>query len=1560
MKNRTLHCNGRGLLLAAVLLVFAFRVVAGPVDAQRARFVAKNFLNINDARSTGLRDISAEAGFANVYVFSTDNSFVLVPADDRLQPVLGYSLNGKFDYENMPENKAAWIQEYSDAVAYAIEHQTRATDEVLQQWNDLAAGRTGTMRAVTVVAPLLTTQWNQGSPYNMLCPSGSVTGCVATAMAQVMKYWNYPSHGIGTHTYTHSTYGDLTADFQSTNYDWTNMLDSYSGSSTQVQKLAVATLMYHCGVSVDMIYSPSSSGAPTPWVADALKTYFHYSSETQHQYREDYDDAVWISMLKSDLDQLRPIQYHGSGSGGHSFVFDGYNSSNYFHVNWGWGGYCDEYYPITNLSPGPGGIGSGSGNYNNGQGAILGAHPSDCAAADPTNLTYTQSGRNVTLTWNACSGAVSYNVYWNGHYVGNTASPTFDHVASYGSNRYWVRSVDATGEMSLSSNDVTVTVDYETPVVDDLTATVSNNNVTLSWTAPDWCYPETPTATLSYGEGSLYYSWSYTCYGHRYLAADLAQYANKAVYKVGTFVSYPGDYTVYIYTDTNGSQPMASSLAATKSIHCTDSYFWLDFELDEPIILSGTKDLWVVMKQQNTGQSFPVPSFNQTGSYNANACYAGSNPTSLSSVSSYSVAWLIRTCLTDGVYTYNIYKDGSSLATNVGGTSYNDNNLAPGTYNYYVKTIYYAGESTASNQVTAQIGAGDYIAIGATANPTIGGTVTGAGSYLEGGNCTLTANANPGYSFVNWTKNGTVVSNNNPYSFTVTEAGNYVANFVVAHNLVATPDPIAMGYRPNGAWMRPLTVNIFNNNDCNVSINSITASNPYFQIDLPGTAYPFILEENADFDIDLSTGSGSGEINGTLTINCFNNIEASFNLSAIAYTPVSPDVWELAQNVTTFPFTATLNATTAPLYDNYRLPGDNPDGPDAVYKLTIAQDTYLNASVTGENGKVALYHENFYGYGGPDINNYYTGEPISEWLHYDDGTYSTSVGMNSATTLYWASMFPTEMLAAYAGTNLTKVSLYENNYNTNDVTVSIYLGGDNAPGTLMSTMTYTPVGNGFHEVSLTTPVAIDGTQNLWIVFNEYGTYVANACADSGEVNNRWLSFDGTSWMDLANAGVSNHGWMIRGFVTNQSGRMMTLNGNRDNGSIQNVFTPAGVYYLVASSTSNEFTVNVNTGSLPTQTTTLANGWSWWSTYIEQEGIDGLSMLENSLGNACTRIQSRMEFIDNLEYMGYHFWDGTLTAINNEESYRIRTNTACQAAVTGAVTTPAAHPITVNPGWNWIGFPSSQALGVTAALSSFSPTVNDQIKGRYNFATYLGNYGGTDYWDGYLTTLEPGQGYMYKSNATTAKTLVYQTGSKTVLLPNGTTKDNFYTPVCEEYADNMTITAEVVIEGTALRSEYELAAFAGNECRGSVKLKYVEPLDRYLAFLMVFGDGEEALSFVLTDGEETLWSNESLMFTANGALGTPAEPLVLYFGTTGVDESEQARINIYPNPSNGVFNVEGNGIQRVEVLNAMGQTLFIQETQDNRIQIDLSGKAKGMYLLRVVTENGILSNQLLKY
>jgi hypothetical protein len=768
----------------ALLFVMVVSVFAEHVEVSNARKAARTFLRCNNVKSTGLRDVSAEAGYANLYVFTTEHSFVIISADDCVQPILGYSLTGGFDFENMPDNKRAWIEGYNDEIQFAIAHQTRASTEVVQQWRNLIEGNPIIDRATTVVAPLLQTQWGQGSPYNMLCPGGSVAGCVATAMAQIMKYWNYPAHGIGWHSYTpysHPEYGEQLADFQSTTYDWANMTNTYNYSSTETQKLAVATLMYHCGVSVNMDYSPSASSAGS--AAGALKEYFNYSSETEYHYRSEYTDNVWINMLKADLNLNRPIWYRGSSSGGgHAFVFDGYNSSSYFHVNWGWGGYCDEYYTINNLNP--------NNVYNDDQAAIFGIHPSECTANAPTNLNYSQNGRNVTLSWSAAIGASSYQVYRDNFFLGSVSSTTYSDIVPYGTSVYYVRSMDSQGRLSLSSNAVTITVNYSTPVVNNLAATVMGNNVNLTWTAPDWCYPATPTATMTYGEGNYNGSYGYSgsanmYWGHRYIASSLNNYNNMKVYKVSFYANETGSYKVYVYKGTTSNHPQTLVLQQSVSV---GTIGWFDIDISTPIQIDASQDLWVFIYDPEY-RNYPATYSSYSGS---EGNYYSTNPVSWVNNGG-NFAFNIRTFVSDGTYTYNIYRNNSCIANNVSGTSYSDNNLATGLYNYYVKTNYYAGESNASNQVSVQIGSSNYT-ISASANPSSGGSVSGAGTYQNGSTCTLIATPATGYSFVRWTKNGSQVSTNPTYSFTVTQNASYVAVFSLnSYTISASANPSAVG-----------------------------------------------------------------------------------------------------------------------------------------------------------------------------------------------------------------------------------------------------------------------------------------------------------------------------------------------------------------------------------------------------------------------------------------------------------------------------------------------------------------------------------------------------------------------------------------------------------------------------------------------------------------------------------------------------------------------------------------------------------------------------------------------
>ena len=382
-------------LLLLLVIAMGMTVVAGPVDSTTAKNVALNFWRsqINptrqDATNVQLRNVAPQLGFSQLYLMQNEagEGFVIVAADDRAIPVLGYSDHGTLDAATMPDNFRMWLQIYEEEIAAAAQAQLPQSEETAAQWTALSAGVSLPARATTAVQPLLSTTWDQGSPYNSMCPgsgwSKCPTGCVATAMAQVMKYWSYPAKGCGSHTYTCTTYNNqtLSADFGNTTYNWSSMPNSVTSSNT-----AVATLMFHCGVAVEMQYTTSGSGAQTidpygnnyPSAEAAFKSYFGYVSTLKGKRKSSFSESDWISMLKVELDAGRPVMYSGYDedlTDGHAFVCDGYNSSNYFHFNWGWSGSNDGYFAVSSLNPGSGGWGSSHYDFTYSQQALFGVEP---------------------------------------------------------------------------------------------------------------------------------------------------------------------------------------------------------------------------------------------------------------------------------------------------------------------------------------------------------------------------------------------------------------------------------------------------------------------------------------------------------------------------------------------------------------------------------------------------------------------------------------------------------------------------------------------------------------------------------------------------------------------------------------------------------------------------------------------------------------------------------------------------------------------------------------------------------------------------------------------------------------------------------------------------------------------------------------------------------------------------------------------------------------------------------------------------------------------------------
>lgn len=307
-----------------------------------------------------------------VYVFSRgDNGgFVVVAADDTAPyPLLGYADSGEFDAANMPPAMEWWLGEYSSELASLAKNDIEPLLE--EEEEDTRAS----------IAPIVKTMWNQTTPFNNYCPTVQgvrcPSGCVATAMAQVMSVFKYPEKGVGEHSYTPYDVGyPLTMSFENTTFEWDKMLDSYNEDSPAENDEAVANLMYALGVSVNMQYTPTSSGGSIETAAVSLVKYFNYDEGLQVYQRDFYGLERWINAIYAELEAGRPVLYGGrNGAVGHCFVLDGYRTGEYFHVNWGWGGMSNGYFRITSLNPALQGVGGSAEGYNRSQEMVIGIQP---------------------------------------------------------------------------------------------------------------------------------------------------------------------------------------------------------------------------------------------------------------------------------------------------------------------------------------------------------------------------------------------------------------------------------------------------------------------------------------------------------------------------------------------------------------------------------------------------------------------------------------------------------------------------------------------------------------------------------------------------------------------------------------------------------------------------------------------------------------------------------------------------------------------------------------------------------------------------------------------------------------------------------------------------------------------------------------------------------------------------------------------------------------------------------------------------------------------------------
>ena len=376
----------RGLLLSALTAMSALPLYSKHLSPEQALNRVRNSTVSRKApmRASGMRLVSSPD---MLYIYQSDKGFIALPSDDSAPALLGWCDEGTYTPGTNPQFDY-WLESYAAQIRYAAAHRAEAYQSVSPA-NAAEADR-------PAIEPIVKTEWNQEYPYNDLCPRvdghKTVTGCVATAMSQMIRTHKHPYRPTGKHSYDwHASYRGVTVDstlsmdYDTIAFDFNNMPYIYDKKSTDEQREAVAQLMLACGISVNMGYNVGDSGAATMRMGTALMEYFKYDKSIWMPMRNYYGLEEWQELIYNDLAKGLPVLYAGFGTGGgHQFICDGYSGDGYFHFNWGWGGMSNGYFLLDALNPNSLGVGGGAGGFNYNQQITLNVTP----AVEGSNYTY--------------------------------------------------------------------------------------------------------------------------------------------------------------------------------------------------------------------------------------------------------------------------------------------------------------------------------------------------------------------------------------------------------------------------------------------------------------------------------------------------------------------------------------------------------------------------------------------------------------------------------------------------------------------------------------------------------------------------------------------------------------------------------------------------------------------------------------------------------------------------------------------------------------------------------------------------------------------------------------------------------------------------------------------------------------------------------------------------------------------------------------------------------------------------------------------------------------------
>ena len=794
---------------------------AGPVDVQTAKDIGVKYLNASVGHKAGAGELQLVKtyfmgrGDAAFYVFSTASSFVIVSAQDVATPILGYSDEGPFDADAIPEQMEWWLQDYARQIQYCLEENVVPFDKTIREWELIReTGKLSDERALTAVTPLLTSTWHQNWPYNKFCPEAANTspdlnghkyaGCVACAMSQVMRKWNYPETGYGEHTYNPSGSPQQSVNFGETTYQWANMPDNITNESPVEEIDAVATLMYHAGVAVDMYYAVSGSSCnDDSKVANAFKTYFLYSDELSLEELHSYttsDYATWKVKLRSSLDHGFPIFYTAgddNSPAGHAFVLDGYSNDGAFHINWGYSGAGNGYFPVGSFN-------TGGYHYNHAPCAIVNMHPQTQPNGDPwpttqfqiavsSNGNGTVSGGNdygfgASVTVSATANSGYSFAYWKEDDVIVSTDKDYTFTAKY--NRNLVAYFESPGTITVLPNDAAYgTVSgggtYAVNADVSLSATANAGYIFENWTK-DGVIVATNNPYSFKANGTATYIANFMPYEGEYIGNESTNAYNGNMPSAVMF-NHSISEQIYTKAEVGGSGDIYS--IAFFNVGFTDNLNDVTRTLDiymkntDKAEFGGTSDSdWITATYD-----YLVFSGEVTFEYGTWTTIYLDTPFYYDGENNLVVIVNDCTGYTNTSHNFKTYSTGKYHSLyNRGSSSYNPANMSGITGSL---------RTTEKNKIIINKGThtGNY-SVTTTEIPEGAGTLTGAGSYTYDSECTVTATpGNESFVFRHWTKNGKIMSENPTYTFNVKGNASLVAVFAGPGTVFTSVKPAGTG-----------------------------------------------------------------------------------------------------------------------------------------------------------------------------------------------------------------------------------------------------------------------------------------------------------------------------------------------------------------------------------------------------------------------------------------------------------------------------------------------------------------------------------------------------------------------------------------------------------------------------------------------------------------------------------------------------------------------------------------------------------------------------------------------